>query len=30
MRHELVKDNQSDPPYRIVRTRHKRAGDAYE
>jgi NAD(P)-dependent dehydrogenase (short-subunit alcohol dehydrogenase family) len=27
---ELVKDNQSDPPYRIVRTRHKRAGDAYE
>ena len=27
---ELVKDNQSDPPYRIVRTRHKRAADAHE
>jgi hypothetical protein len=27
---ELVKDNQSDPPYRIGRTRHKRVGDAYE
>jgi hypothetical protein len=27
---ELVKYNQSDPPYRIVRTRHKRVGDAYE
>ena len=27
---ELVKDNQSDPPYRIVQTRHKRAADAYE
>jgi acyl-CoA reductase-like NAD-dependent aldehyde dehydrogenase len=27
---EVVKDNQSDPPYRIVRARHKRAGDAHE
>ena len=26
----LLTENQSDPPYRIVRTRHKRAGDAYE
>ena len=26
----LLSENQSDPPYRIVRTRHKRAGNAYE